>query len=303
MKRIFKELGKDRLNDSELGNTLEIFGLSPQEADLVITLAKIHKSGVKWISGTEIAKAAGKDRVRTYQILHRLRKMGLIQTNLEIRPKKYSAVSPPIAVRRLMSVHEAKVTQLSHIEQKATEALFNVSPLKVDLLKSDQDGQLAGTVSNVTLIQGLPNIQTQLKKLMSGQKHLYLMVSDESFTHVLATLSLIDPEPADIRVIISSAKNKLRSGQIRDRLNKYQSMHVTFPLPTVILTSDQYALPFYNAQRYEKGILSPKALRTRVSDCIIVSNQSAVKQMNQLYRLCWQAALHEKVKSNRSPVP
>ncbi len=302
MKLIFKKLGKNRLNDSELGNTLAIFGLSPQEADLFIILAKIHKSGLKWISGTEIAKATGKDRVRTYQILHRLRKMGLIQTNLEIRPKKYSAVSPPIAVRRLMSIHEAKVTQLSHIEQKATEALFNVSPLKVDLLKSDQDGQLAGTVSNVALLQGLPNIQTQLKKLMSGQKHLYLMVSDESFTHVLATLNLIDPEPADIRVIISSTKNKLRSGQIRDRLNKYQSIHASFPLPTVILTSDQYALPFNNAQRYEKGILSPKALRTRVSDCIIVSNQSAVKQMNQLYRLCWQAALHEKGKSNRSPV-
>jgi sugar-specific transcriptional regulator TrmB len=302
MKRIFKNLGKDRLNDSELGNTLVIFGLSPQEADLFIVLAKIHKSGVKWMSGTEISKVAGKDRVRTYQILHRLLKMGIIQTNFESRPKKYAAVSPPIAVRRLMSIHEAKVTQLSHIEQKATEALFNVSPLKVDLSKSDQDGEPVGTVSSVVLIQGLPNIQTQLKKLMSGQKHLYLMVNDESFTHVLTTLSLIDPEPVDIRVIISSTKSKLRLGKIRDRLSKYQSIHVTFPLPTVILTFDQYALPFYNAQKYERGILSPKALRTRVSDCIIVSNQSAVKKMNQLYRLCWQAALHEKMKSNGSPV-
>src|SRR3712207_4528089 len=168
--------------------------------------------------------------------------------------------------------------------------------------KSDQDGQPVDTVSSVALIQGLPNIQTQMKKLMSGQKHLYLMVSDESFTHVLATLSLIDPEPADIKVIISSTKNRLRLGQIRDRLNNYQSIHASFPLPTVILTSDQYALPFYNAQRYDRGILSPKALRTRVSDCIIVSNQSAVEQMNQLYRLCWQAALHENAKSNRSPV-
>jgi sugar-specific transcriptional regulator TrmB len=302
MKRIYKKSGKDRLNDSELGDTLVIFGLSPQEADLFIVLTKIHKSGVRWISGTEIAKIAGKDRVRTYQIIHRLLKMGLIQTSRESRPKKYSAVSPPTAVRRLMSIHEAKLTQLSHIEQKATEALFNVSPLKVDLSKSDQDGQSTDTVSSVALIHGLPNIQTQLKKLMLGQKHLYLMVSDESFTHVLATLSLIDPEPADIKVIISSTKNKLRLGQIRDRLNKYQSIHVTFPLPTVILTSDQYALPFYNAQRFERRILSPKALRTRVSDCIIVSNQSAVKQMNQLYRLCWQVALHEKGKSNQVPV-
>jgi len=302
MKRIYKKSGKDRLNDSELGYTLVTFGLSPQEADLFIVLTKIHKSGVKWISGTEIAKVAGKDRVRTYQITNRLLKMGLIQTSRESRPKKYSAVSPPTAVRRLMSIHEAKVTQLSHMEQKATEALFNVSPLKVDLSKSDQDRQPVDTVSSVALIQGLPNIQTQLKKLMLGQKHLYLMVSDESFTHVLATLSLIDPEPADIKVIISSTRNKLRVGQIRDRLNKYQSIHVTFPLPTVILTSDQYALPFYNAQRYERGILSPKALRTRVSDCIIVSNQSAVKQMNQLYRLCWQVALHGKGKSNQVPV-
>jgi sugar-specific transcriptional regulator TrmB len=171
---------------------------------LFIVLAKIQKSGINWISGTEVAKAAGKDRIRTYQILHRLLKIGLVQTNFESRPKKYSAVSPPVAVRRLMSIHEAKVTQLSHIEQKATEALLSVNPLKVDLSKSDRDEQQSGTISTVVLIQGLPNIQMQLKKMMSGQKRLYLMVSDESFTHILSTLDLVDPEPTDVRLIVSS---------------------------------------------------------------------------------------------------
>jgi sugar-specific transcriptional regulator TrmB len=297
------KLDKDQLNDSELGNMLVIFGLSQQEADLFIVLAKIQKSGINWISGTEVAKAAGKDRIRTYQILHRLLKIGLVQTNFESRPKKYSAVSPPVAVRRLMSIHEAKVTQLSHIEQKATEALLSVNPIKVDLSKSDRDEQQSGTISTVVLIQGLPNIQMQLKKMMSGQKRLYLMVSDESFTHILSTLDLVDPEPTDVRLIVSSTKkNQLRLGHIKERINNYHSIRASFPLPTLLLTSDQYALLFYSAQKYEKGVLSPRAWRTRVSDCIIVSNKSAVKQMSQLYGLCWHAALHGKMKFNGSLV-
>lgn len=231
------------------------FGMTNQEADLFLLLTRIKKGGRDWLTGSDIAKAIGKDRVRTYQLLHRLLQIGIVQSNYASRPKMYSVVAPAVALRRLMSIHEAKLTQLSHFEQNATEALLNISPLNIESSKQqhDEPSDSSNIIANVILLHGLPNIQMQLKKVLSGEKEACLMINDESRNHILATLRLIRPVPNSIKILVSSNKSmKLGLGDIKKRFN-CDIVSIPIHLPTVIITSDQYVLLFYSVTKYRKG--------------------------------------------------
>jgi sugar-specific transcriptional regulator TrmB len=275
---------------SDLGSTLVKFGITNQEADLFLILTRIKKGGAEWTTGSDVAKSVGKDRIRTYQLLQRLLKLGLVQSSYSSRPKMYSAVEPSVAVRHLMSIHEAKLTQLSHIEHKVTEALLNVSPLEVQLSRQDSQEAFDVMSSNVILVHGLPNIQILLKKMMSGQKKVYLVANDESHNHVFATLGIIAPPPYQIKIIISSSKGRKHLPRsIVGRLN-CEVVNTPIRLPTIILTPNQYVLLFYSFAKYKKSVLSAVNVRPRVSDCLLVKHKNSIEQMQQMYQVCWQAA-------------
>ena len=204
----------------------------------------------------------------------------------------YSAVEPAMAVRHLMSIHEAKLTQLSHIEHKVTEALLNVSPLEVQLSRQDIQEAFDVMSSNVILVHGLPNIQILLKKMISGQKKVYLAANDESHNHIFSTLGIIAPPPYQLKIILSSSKGRKHLPRsIVGRLN-CEVVTTSIRLPTIILTPNQYVLLFYSIAKYKKSVLSAANVRPKVSDCILVKHKDSIEQMQQMYQVCWQAAIN-----------
>ena len=96
-------------------DSLARFGLSKDEASLFLMLSRVNKNETYWMKGLDISQLSMKSRVRTYQILQGLVSQGLVKVDLS-RPKKYSAVSPQVALRRLISTQESKLSELSHLE-------------------------------------------------------------------------------------------------------------------------------------------------------------------------------------------
>ena len=266
------------MNDQELTCTLQRFGLTALEADLFLQLTRIQRSGSEWVVAPDLAKAVGKDRVRVYQILHKLLKVGLAESRYG-RPKKYSAVAPQTAVRRLMAIQETRLTELSYLEKSIVESLLNLSPLTI---KTKDDSELDLKQSGVSLVQGIPNIQTTLRKIMGGEDIL-MIVNDESYVHLTSIMKYLTAKPRSAKILLASTRKRRlvapRTGVPQDlELQQYPG-----DLPTILITSKCCALPFYSLELYKAKALSKPVARPRVSDMILTTDSRYVKQMRLLF--------------------
>lgn len=275
------------LNDEALVETLMRFGITRQEAEVFLLLSKAKKGGIEWLGGREAASIAHKSRVRVYQVLERLAELGLVSTDFS-RPKKYSATAPQVAVRRLMGIHESRLTELSHMEGEVVDGLLQLEPPDLGSIKKEAEAEGR---ANVVLLRGLPNIQNTLRKVMECEE-LAMTLNEESAAHLLSTLAYISTKPVRTKLILSKevprrllSKASLGPGA--------KTAYFGGQLPTTLITDRQCLFLHYSTREYRPRPLSAPTKKSKVSDCILVESPSYVDQMKEVFDALWAASKHE----------
>ena len=251
-----------------VNNFLTQFGLSKDEASLFVLLSRVNKKKTFWLKGSEISKLSKKGRVRTYQILQKLLTLGLLSVDLS-RPKKYSTVSPQVALRRLLSIQESKLTELSHLESEAIESLRNLNPLAVESIISEEAGKAKSLVS---LLQGLANIQTALREAISGAE-VYISINDESVEHLSTVLTFISEKPKSARVIFSTSKRAFPKHYLPISKD-VELFWRQGSSPTFIIADGVTMFLFYSKTGVRKKLLSPEVTVNTASQLTLVNSET-----------------------------
>jgi sugar-specific transcriptional regulator TrmB len=272
------------MNERELTAELTRFGVTEQEAAILVLLVRIRNSGGAGVTGGALSELSKLNRIRTYQILQRLADMGLVEVDFR-RPKRYAAAIPQILVRRLVAIHESRLTELTHIEQDVAQALLDASPLNVDV-------ETSSSKSTVMLLHGLSNVQNLARSAMESQD-LRIVVNDESKEHVLTTIKLLAKKPSSVKLIFATLNqdqepfegNRIEIGGHRLDIRLFRG-----ELPTIVITKKQCLMFFYTTQRYHAKPLSQGTLRTVVSECILVEDAVHVRRMGRVFESLWEAS-------------
>jgi len=274
-------LAEKELDEMKLAGELVNFGITEQEADLFVLLSKIRQGGREWIAASEIYKIANKDRVRIYQLLQRLLKLGLVETSFS-RPKKYSVASPQTAIRRLMAIHEMHLTELSHLEKEVIDSLLRISPLNVDSREKSEQKERP----DIIYLHGLPNVQAELRRIMENQ-NLDLIINDESYNHIINTVNYLSRKPKSARVIVATSETTVKRRIQRTKSKRLKIASFAEQLPTLILTDNHCAFLFYSVRQYRPRPLSQPKSASSVSDAVVVESRRYVNQMHRLFDSFW----------------
>ena len=262
-----------------VNNYLTQFGLSKDEALIFVLLSRVSKKKTIWLKGSDISKLSKKGRVRTYQILQRLLTLGLVNVDLS-RPKKYSTVSPQVALRRLLSIQESKLTELSHLENEAIESLLNLNPISVESIIGEEVDK---SKSLVSLLQGLANIQTALREVISGADVL-ISINDESAEHIFTVLNFISEKPKAARVIFSTSKRSIPKHYL-SLSKEVELFWRSGGSPTFIVAKDVTMFLFYSKTGIRKKLLSPEITVNTASQLTLVNSEAYADQMRSTFEL------------------
>ena len=272
---------------------LSQFGLSFDEASIFHLLTRANKSGALWISGKDLAKIANRDRTRVYQMLQRLVKIGLVRTDFS-RPVKFSAVPPDAAVKTLVSIHEAKLVQLTKFQSDVTEALKRAEPIAPDLRSESRAVAGEESGSNMSMVHGVSSIQRMLREAVKSNP-LKVIASEDSFEYVLSSIeqAAVSEKTKHCKFIVSSSSGGElpRSPQIKSRGNvRYEISYVHGRLPTFILSQNQVLILFYSLEDYRPKPLSPVRSRLSMLHALVVTDRIYIEEMHQLYKTLWAAS-------------
>ena len=265
------------------------FGLSRDETSLFILLSQANKGGTNWLKGSDISRLSKKGRVRTYQILQRLLELGLAKVDFS-RPKKYSSVSPQVALRRLLSAQESKLTELSHLESPAIESLLALEPIHVASKETD-DERSSKSGSVISILQGLANVQIALREIVDNADHLLAVASEESFDHLFTMVGFLANRPKSMRFVLSgSSPSSIRdySSQIKEYKIDARSYRGGFP--TFLITKSQVVFLYYTVQEKRARPLSPVTVTSGISQIAVISSESYVQRMSELFELVWSSS-------------
>jgi sugar-specific transcriptional regulator TrmB len=268
--------------DEVTSELLSRFGLSDDEAAMFVLLSRINKDQTVWLKGSDISGISKKGRVRTYQILQRLLEIGVIRVDYS-RPKRYSAVSPQVALRRLLSIEETKLNDLSHIESEAVESLLRLDPLNTEALIRKEESKSGSVVS---LLQGLANIQVALRESMEDAD-LLISINDESAQHVLSTLNFLSKKPKSAKIILSTGSRT----SVKDRFMPLkETAGIEFwwrtgDSPAFVLTYRVTMMLYYAKTSMRKKLLSPITTSTGVSQLVVVDSEPYSGQMRNLFNI------------------
>ncbi len=260
-------------------NLLTQFGLSKDEAAFFVLLSRVNKKQTSWLKGSDISKLSRKGRVRTYQILQRLSALGLVNVNLS-RPKKYSTVSPQVALRRLLSMQESKLTELSHLESEAIESLRDLNPISVESILGKEEVK---TKSMVSLLQGLANIQIALRELLVGSE-VSIAINEESAEHIFTMLSFISEKPKSARIIFSTSKKSIPK-QYSFLSKDVELFWRSGSSPTFLVTKDTSMFLFYSKSSVRKKLLSPETTFNTASQLMLIESETYANQMKNIFEL------------------
>jgi hypothetical protein len=274
------------MEERELVSQLTRFGVTAQEAAILVLLVRIRNSGAGGVTGSSLAELSGLGRVRTYQILQRLANLGLVEVDFA-RPKRYEAVVPQVLVRRLLATQESRLTELTHIEEDVARALIGAAPLKADLGPAEKEK------SNVVLLHGLSSIQSLARSAMENQD-LRMIVNDESEGHLFTTIEHMARKPNSAKVIFATLNeeqkpfkgNRAEIGGYRYNIKLYRG-----ELSTMVITQKRCLMLFYISQKYRPKPLSPRTVRTVVSECVLIDNAKYVGQAETIFERFWKLSL------------
>jgi sugar-specific transcriptional regulator TrmB len=272
------------LTDKELASQLTRFGATAQEAAMLVLLVRIRNSGAGGVTGSTLAELSKLNRVRTYQVLQRLADLGLVEVDFR-RPKRYSAAIPQVLVRRLVAIHESRLTELTHMEQDVAQALIDASPLRTEL-------ETTVSESNVVLLHGLSNVQNLARRVMENQD-LRIVVNEESEEHVLTTIKFLSRRPTSARVIFATVdeeQNPFEGNSVEVGGHPLKIRLFRGELPTMVITKKECLMLFYTSQRYKPRPLSRGTLRTVVSECILTEDEAHARQMGTIFEILWKAS-------------
>jgi sugar-specific transcriptional regulator TrmB len=262
-----------------VNNLLTRFGLSEDEALFFVLLSRVSKKQTIWLKGSDISRLSKKGRVRTYQILQRLLNLGLVNVDLS-RPKKYSTVSPQVALHRLLSIQESKLTELSHLEEEVIESLRNLDPISTEVILGEEVNKGKSLVS---LLQGLANIQTALREVISGAE-VFISINDDSVEHIFTMLKFISEKTKSARVVFSTTKRAFPS--------RYLSLSNDVELfwrhggsPTFIIAKDVTMFLFYSKTSIRKKLLSPEITVNTASQLTVVNSETYADQIRSIFEL------------------
>ena len=274
------------MKESEVAANLIKFGITRQEADLFLLLSRLRNADQGGVTGNEISELSGMNRVRTYQILDRLVDLGIVMVEVG-RPKRYSAENPQTAVRRLVSIQESKLNELSLGEEVLAEGLANAAPLAVRKPRSERE---AG--SKVAVLHGISTIHSLLRRSMQDRE-LRIVVNDESEGHIFTTIRYLARKPKSVRVVFATAdenREPFEGGKVEIDGYRYRIRLFKGDLPTMVLNGDQCLMLFYETQRYRPKPLSPMTVRTVASSCVAVEGEKQVRQMETNFERLWAFA-------------
>ena len=262
------------------------FGVTRQEADLFLMLARIRNASPEGVTGTELSVQSGFNRVRTYQLLDRLVGLGIVQVELG-RPKRYLAENPETAMRRLVALQESRLNELSQAEEAVAEALTDASPLIIQKARPEK-----GSGSRVAVLHGLSTIQGLLRWAMQG-KDLRVVVNDESEDHFFTTVRYMTKKPKSVRVVFATTdeeRKPFEGGKVEIDDYEYKIKLLRGDLPTIVLNGDQSLMLFYESQKYRPKPLSPMTVRTVVNSCVAIEGAKQVGQIETIFGKLWDLA-------------
>jgi len=273
------------MKESEVVAGLAKFGITKQEADLFLLLSRVRNADQGGVTGNELSELSGMNRVRTYQILDRLVDLGIVMVEVG-RPKRYSAEYSQTAVRRLVSIQESKLNELSLGEEALAEGLAGAAPLEPRKRPEKEAG------SKVAVLHGISTINGLLRRAMQDGE-LLVVLNDESEGHIFTTLRYLARKPKSVRVVFATAdetREPFEGGRVKIDGYRYKIRLFRGDLPTMVLNGNQCLMLFYETQRYRPKPLSPMTVRTVVSSCIAIEGEKQVSQMETTFERLWASA-------------
>jgi len=289
------------LSEADKISRLSEFGLSFDESTIFYLLTRTKKSGFEWITGRDLARIANRDRVRVYQILNRLIKLGLIRANFS-RPIGYSAISPETALNKLISIHESKLTKLNQSEREMADALTKAEPIQMELQENGQNQ----TSSALTMFHGLSGITRVIREEISG-KNLEAILNRESLLYLLTTSKSLREKPRNGKIIFSRSGGigLDRSDQDMIKVLNFEISYIKRDLPTILISSDQVIFLFYSHERYKPKPLSQWEDRQVMLHGLSISYSGYVEEAHNLFQMLWaEANLSEEISVPESnPLP
>jgi len=274
------------MRESEVAAELTKFGITRQEAGLFLLLSRVRNADQGGVTGNELSELSGMNRVRTYQILNRLVDLGIVMVEVG-RPKRYSAENPQTAVRRLVSIQESKLNELSLGEEALAEGLANATPMAARRSRSEKD---AG--SKVAVLHGISTIHGLLRRALQDRE-LRVVVNDESEGHIFTTIRYLARKPKSVRVVFATGdenREPFEGGRVEIDGYRYKIRLFRGDLPTMVLNGDQCLMLFYETQRYRPKPLSPVTVRTVISSCVAVEGEKQVGQMETTFERLWASS-------------
>lgn len=272
-------------NGNELVDRLSEFGLSFDEASIFYLLVRIKKSGLDWISGKELALIAKRDRVRVYQILQKLEKLGLIRADFG-RPTGYSVIPAEVAIERLVSIHEAKLHQLNSYQTQLKEALRKAEPIALSGQKKGDDEQNKPAMS---MFHGVSGIQHLIRASLTGNS-VRIIANQDSIEYILSTIERSPQKPKLCRVLVSGDGSKTTESYVMNNKKRF-NFEISFidgHLPTFILTDNQVLILFYTIEKYKPKPLSSTKSRLVMLHALVVGDRIYLEEMHELFETLWQ---------------
>ena len=274
------------MRESEVAAQLVRFGITRQEAGLFLLLSRARNADQSGVTGSELSELSGMNRVRTYQILDRLVDLGIVTVEVG-RPKRYSAENPQTAVRRLVSIQESKLNELSLGEEALAEGLASAAPLAARKPRQEKEAS-----SQVAVLHGISTIHGLLRRALQDRE-LRVVVNDESEGHIFTTIRYLARKPKSVRVVFATAdenREPFEGGRVEIDGYRYKIRLFRGDLPTMVLNGDQCLMLFYETQRYRPKPLSPVTVRTVVSSCVAVEGVKQVGQLETTFERLWASA-------------
>jgi sugar-specific transcriptional regulator TrmB len=286
------QIQQDDRGSDALAERMGEFGLSYDEASLFILLTRLRKSGVDWITGKELAKIANRDRVRVYQILQKLEEIGMVRADFA-RPTGYSAVQPETAIERLISIHEAKLTQLNNYRTDLKEALKEADPITAIPLPLGNEGQNKPAMS---MSHGVSGIQHLIRDSLTGSS-LRIISNSDSTDYILSTIEHAVEPPKHIKVLFSGNGANPPETLLTMRGTKLANLEASYipgHLPTFVLTDNQVLILFYSIEKYKPKPLSSFKSRILMLHALVVSDKLYVEEMHHLFDTLWRVSVRIK---------
>ncbi|MFP4116374.1 MAG: TrmB family transcriptional regulator [Candidatus Aenigmatarchaeota archaeon] len=251
--------------------SLAEIGLQEKEAKTLHALLRLEEA-----KASEIAKASGISRVRTYDILKDLYSKGLIRKK-EGRPTKYIALSPEETIQKFLNWKEEKY------KEEKEKIMEKKEEVEKDLKESKEIDE-EKRPKHILEFLSLGDVSEQETRNVIKNSEDEVKIMSESLEWIDSIQDELEKTDSEIKVLMQKKEN------IDQRAKKAQKKAVKIleDLDTEVVFTDE--MPLRGCMSNKEAVINVKEKESSnlLRDCIYTNHQSFVRALNIYFDGLWE---------------